>query len=542
MKKIKFQLPKHVETFFTSSTAILLMVGILIMANILGSMFFVRLDLTADQTFTLSKASRDLVGNLDDKVIAKAYFSKNLPSPYNEVRQYLVDKLADYKQYSKGKFDYQIIDPTGSTEKQQAAQTDGIQPSQVQVVKQDQASSQIAYMGVVFLYGGKQETVAQLQSTDGMEYTLTSTIKKLVQPKAITVGILQDSTATGTFATEYSEANASLQQLYTTQNVTAANIPSDLAVLIVAGVTSKLPDATLYAIDQAVMRGTKVLFMVDTSSIDMSYMTASALDSGLVPMLASYGVTINNDLVLDTQAETVSIGVGQGGYSVAVQYPYVPYVTTFGSSLVTTGLKSTSMAFASSLTVGSDLPKGLNVDKLIMTGKTSWRLSGQYNLDPFQQFATGSDRGPFALAVSLQGPLTSYFKGKTQPTATAPASATTSTTTVTTPAARVDSVATNRMIVVGSSKFVKHGTILNGDNVTFFANAIDWLAQDDGMISIRAKGGAVPHIKQVDDLTRNVIKWGLFLGLPVIVFVLAIIRFRIRQKRMQRKYHVAKSV
>jgi hypothetical protein len=98
----------------------------------------------------------------------KAYFTDNLPSPYNNTRRYLKEMLNDYKNYSNGNFQYEIISPGDEQELEKDAQKFGIQPVQIQSFKDDRAEAMKAYMGLVFLYGGKQETLPFIGNTQNL--------------------------------------------------------------------------------------------------------------------------------------------------------------------------------------------------------------------------------------------------------------------------------------------------------------------------------------------------------------------------------------
>src|SRR5437762_1927694 len=109
-----------------------LLLGILIIVNIISLNLFYRIDLTGNKIYTLSKASKDIVGKLDDKLVVKAYFTDNLPAPYNNTRRYLKETLDDYRNYSNGNMQYEIISPSDEAELEKDAQKYGIQPVQVQ--------------------------------------------------------------------------------------------------------------------------------------------------------------------------------------------------------------------------------------------------------------------------------------------------------------------------------------------------------------------------------------------------------------------------
>lgn len=92
-----------------------LIIGIIVLLNVLGMRFFTRVDLTKNQTYTLSQVSKDLVGNLQDNLVIKAYFSDNLPAPYNNLRRQVRDILDDYRTYSNGYLNYEFYNPIGES-------------------------------------------------------------------------------------------------------------------------------------------------------------------------------------------------------------------------------------------------------------------------------------------------------------------------------------------------------------------------------------------------------------------------------------------
>ncbi|HMK38220.1 MAG TPA: GldG family protein, partial [Bacteroidota bacterium] len=120
--------------------------AILIALNIISIRIFARFDLTRNSQFTLSEASKSLVRSLDDKVTVRAYFTEDLPAPYNNNRRALLDELNDYRAYARGNFQFEFVDPSGE-KGEMDAQQQGIAPLQVQVIKEDKAQVQRAYMG-----------------------------------------------------------------------------------------------------------------------------------------------------------------------------------------------------------------------------------------------------------------------------------------------------------------------------------------------------------------------------------------------------------
>jgi ABC-type uncharacterized transport system involved in gliding motility auxiliary subunit len=111
----------------------ILVLGILILVNFISVRFFTRLDLTKTHIFTLSEASKKLVGGLDDRVTIKAYFTEDLPSPYNNSRRQVLDILNEYKAYAKGNIQFEFINPEGEKAEREAKES-GVPAVEVQVV------------------------------------------------------------------------------------------------------------------------------------------------------------------------------------------------------------------------------------------------------------------------------------------------------------------------------------------------------------------------------------------------------------------------
>ena len=94
------------------SFSTILVIAILLMVNLLGDQFFFRLDLTEDKQYTLSKATKDILKNLEDPVTVKAYFSENLPSNVSQAKNDVLDYLTEYSRISNHNLVYKFIDPS----------------------------------------------------------------------------------------------------------------------------------------------------------------------------------------------------------------------------------------------------------------------------------------------------------------------------------------------------------------------------------------------------------------------------------------------
>src|SRR3989304_4071687 len=156
----------------------LLLARLLTLFNFIAVRLFTRVDLTAQNVFTLSSASRQLVEALDDRVTVKAYFTEDLPSPYNNTRRAVLDILNEYRAYAGDNIQFEFINPVGEKGEQDARQQ-GIPAVEVQVVEEDKFQVKRAFLGMVFLYEDRKEAMPVVQNLSSLEYDISSTIKRL---------------------------------------------------------------------------------------------------------------------------------------------------------------------------------------------------------------------------------------------------------------------------------------------------------------------------------------------------------------------------
>jgi ABC-type uncharacterized transport system involved in gliding motility auxiliary subunit len=173
---------RKVDTGKYSKFLIYLVVVVLL--NIAGITLFFRLDLTTNKVYSLSDASRNVVATLSEPLTVKVFFNSNLPAPYNNIERYLHDLLEEYAVAGNKYFNYQFYNVSGEKSEeprknQEIAMSYGIQPVQIQNVEQDEVKFQKAYMGMALIHGDIIETFPTITSTEGLEYQITSKIKKM---------------------------------------------------------------------------------------------------------------------------------------------------------------------------------------------------------------------------------------------------------------------------------------------------------------------------------------------------------------------------
>ena len=158
-----------------------------VLINIVGITLFFRLDLTADNKYSLSQASKEVMAKISEPLTIKVFFTKDLPAPHNITEQYLHDLLGAYAANAGKHFNYQFYNVTPAengemtqvSADQKLAEDYGIYPVQVQNIEADEVKVKKAYMGLVIIYGDMMEKITPIRSTDGLEYDITTAIRKL---------------------------------------------------------------------------------------------------------------------------------------------------------------------------------------------------------------------------------------------------------------------------------------------------------------------------------------------------------------------------
>ena len=487
--------------------------GILILFNLISVRVFGRLDLTSQDVYTLSDASKNIVGSLDDRVTIKAYFTEDLPAPYNGNRRETLDMLNDYRAYSHGNLHFEFIDPEGQKGEQEAQQQ-GIAPVQVQVVNNDKLEVKRGYMGIVMLYEDKKETIPVVQNLSSLEYDLTSALKRLTTKTKKKIGYTTGHGEAPPSA--YQQATQVISKQYTLVPVDLSKdqpVPTDLSALLVISPTSTFSDTSKYLLDQYVMKGGKIAFFLNRFNASLQSRTAQPINLGLDDLLGQYGVRVNADLIRDAQCLPITVQQQQGGFRIQSQIPFplLPNASNFDhNNPIVKDLQTVFFFFVSSIDTSLASSKNLNCDVLIRSSKRSGRQTGFMMIDPFQKLTQAdlSEEG-IPMAVVVNGKFKSLFADKE-------------------PRAEVTTSPDTRILVVGDGDFMQDQYLASKDNVNFFANIVDYLADDAGLITIRSKNVTQPPLEQVSDGTRKTLKYVNLILPPLLVIGYGVARWRRR--------------
>jgi len=486
-------------------TYILLTIGILILLNILAAEYFFRIDLTEDNRYTLSDATENMLQDLTEPVTIKAYFSNNLPPQLDLIRRDFRDMLVEYNQLSGGMVVYEFIDPLKEENNEKEAQQSGIMQMQVQVREKDQMKSQIAYMGAVVQMGEEKEVLPVIKSASGMEYFLTSSIKKLAVIDKPLIGLLTGNGEFGLQDIPYPLRDLSvLYKVEQVQLTDTANLLSKYKALMILGPKDSIPDWQLNQLSEYVNSGGNVLVALNNVNADLQsgHTMGESINSGLDKWLSQYGVQVNHNFVVDANAVTVMATRKQGSYTVRqpLLFPYIPKANRFGDHPVAGGLEQMVFDFVSSIDFNGD--SSTVFIPIVKSSKLSTTKPARTYIDPSYQWGKKDfDMDGLTLAAALELPK-------------------------------------SKMIVVGDADFPvsKGQQRVNPDNINFLVNAVNWLSDDTGLMELRTEGATARPIDDLEDIQKILIKYLNFLLPIVLVIIYGIFRMqRNRRLRMKRK-------
>jgi gliding motility-associatede transport system auxiliary component len=488
-----------------------IILGILVVVNFISVRVFSRLDLTKEGVYTLSDASKKLIGSLDDRLTIKAYFTDDLPSPYNDNRRMVLDMLDDYKAYSNGNLQFEFISPEGDKGEQEAQQQ-GIPPVEVQVVKQDRFEVKKAYMGLELLYEDKKETIPVIQNLSSLEYDISSAIQRLTTKVKKKIGYTQGhgepAISTMSEAEQELSKQYDLVPVYLSKN---PSVPADLTALLIIAPDQKFSDSAKFAIDQYLMSGGKIAFLLNKVTANLQQRYAEPINLGLEDMLEDYGIRINGDLVRDAQCANITVMQQEGPFQMQSQipFPYLVNASNFDkSNPIVKDFQSLIFYFVSSLDTSLASSKGLTTDVIVRSSKRSGRQTGFMMINPMEHFtAADFPESGIPLAAIVEGSFKSFFIGKT-------------------PKPSITQSPPTRIIVVGDGDFMKNDFASARNNLTFFENIADYLADDAGLITIRSKNIEQPPLEQVSDATKQTLKYGDMLVPPLLVIGYGLFRWR----------------
>lgn len=506
-------------------TAIILPIGIVILLNVLANVFFFRWDLTEEKRFSISEATQSMLQNLDDEVYVKVYLAGNeLPGGFERLKRAVTETLDDFKTYAGKNINYRFIDPNAITDTKERETVfkeliaRGMQPTNIVDNEAGKRTENIIFPYATLSYknpesGKMLETDVLLlknnqslsaqeklnQSYENVEYELATAIRKLTLKEKKKIGLLTEFTKLQ--PANFAGLINALQEYYELYILdTKASVTfQGLDAIILPKPDMAIDDSTKLKIDQFIVSGGKALFFVDGLAIDAvgnegSY--AQPLITNLDDMLFKYGLRINKDLIKDgASMAMVPMVVGTVGDQPNIQpipYRFFPLINNFGNSLITKNLDMVYSRFPSSVdTVQSS---GIRKTPLLMTTPYTKTLQAPalvtYNEARSETDTKEYNGGIKVIAYLVEGVFQSLYKNQLLPTDERskyyPKESVPSKIIVCSDGDLIVneiSPKDGNPLPLGYDKMTKHVF----GNMDFVLNAVDYLLDENGVITARSK-------------------------------------------------------
>ena len=552
-----------------------ILIVLLVLINYVASILHFRVDLTEEKRYTLSTPTKRMLKNLKEPVSITVFLSGDLPAGFKKLSKSTDELLQEFREISDNKIQFNFekpgegLDDSAKTRLIDSLYTMGISPTNVkaQVKSGESQQEQFVYPGAVVKKGARALGIDLLkgQSYEGglnslnkaealLEYKFASTIQKVSSDSLPIVGYVVGNGEPLTYNI-YDLIERTLKPNYRFGFVLLDSfpfIPNRYDALVIVKPTSKFTEAQKLKLDQYVMHGGKIIWLIDQLYAEMDSLQRAksdfvAYDRGLDldDLLFKYGVRINQDLVQDLQCEKVPLVVGNMGNQPQMEFlpfPYFPLLSSYSNHPVAKNLDNVLSIFANS--IDTVKAPGIRKTVLLATSDHSRTLSTpaivSWNSVKVQEDAKYYTRKQIPVAVLLEGNFNSLYTNRI-------ASATKDSLDAVYHHPFVSSTALeNKMIVISDADIVmnvvtqQEGPLYMGmhqfnkyqyANKDFFLNCMEYLTNSSGILEARSKD----YTLRLLDTTRIEEKRGFWqflnIGIPTIIVALCGLLFAWLRRR-----------
>ena len=509
------------------SLAALLVVAVLLLTiNLLADLLVkgVRFDMTANRLYTLSEGTRHILASLDEPLSLRFYFSEKQFSEMPGIATYgqrVRELLEEYAAVSNGKLHLIIEAPEPFSDAEEQAARYGMQGMPVDI------SDSYAYFGLVgsnAVGDIRRIPFFQPDQEDALEYTVTKLVYNLANPQKPVVGLMsglplsagsrEDDPLSGKqqhdwFALTRMKQSFDVRELETDSE----RIPDKVDVLMVV-YPQKLPEKTLFAIDQYVLGGGRALVFLDGfSETDKSMPKVTSPDQGYVeavrssdlkPLLGAWGLQLAPDYIAVDRRTATSVMTSRG-----TPVDYVVWLTLGKKNFndkdfVTADLQSLVMASSGYLLKRPDATT--QISPLIETSDQAMQMEAgyvKYGTRPTDLLQTYQPGGtPLALAAHIRGEVKSAFPQGIQGAKTTDR-LTRSRESVNLIVVADTDMLDDRFWVDFRDFYGRRVAVPRADNGAFLINALENLSGSNDLISLRSRGRSTRPFIKVAALKEN---------------------------------------
>lgn len=542
---------------------------VVIIVNQLAGKFYQRFDLTEEGMYSIKPPTKEILRSLDDVVYVEVYLDGALNAGFKRLRNSIEETLEEFRVYGGSNIQYTFNDPTramsqnAKNEFMQSLIQKGIQPTNIIDNRNGQRVERLVFPGAVISYGGVEKGVMLLkgnqsltaeqklnQSIENIEYELASTINELSSVERKTVGLIQGH---GTLSDiEIAGLTNGLREQYLVKSV-SLNDKVNVNALIIAKPTKRFSEKEKYHLDQYLMNGGNVFFLLDKLRANMDsavneHNYSFPVDLNLDDQLFKYGARINNDLIQDNSSGVYPIVVGNMGDQPQVRlmpWPFFPLINRFGDHPITKNLNAIVGRFVS--TVDTVAVPGVKKTPLLFTSDYSRSVNApvKVSIQDLRKNLTPDmlNEQNIPVAWLLEGSFPSLYKNRFKPEGV--------------DAKDFVEVANGdaSILVVGDGDIAKNDVnpktgqpqelgfdpFLNETfaNKEFIMNALAYMMDSDGLILARNKEVKIRPLDKVKVETES-LKWQVInLVMPVVLLIIfGVVRYYLRKRKFTKKMDV----
>ena len=564
--------------------AFLITIAIVVLVNVIGSYVFTRFDLTSEKRYTLSPTTKETLNNLEDYVYFKVYLEGDFPAGFKKLRRETKEMLDEFRAYSKY-IDYEFINPAESGNDAEIRETynqlyqAGLNPTDLNVQNSDGSSKQmVIWPGALVSYRNNTEIAIDLlenqigqsseaalnASMQNLEFRLVDAIKKVTRLEKPHVAFIEGhgelsdeelADIAKTLGQKYNVERKSIDGqidalMHRTQDTTRdVKVFPSYDAIVIAKPTQPFDEKDKFLIDQYIMHGGKVLWLVEPvfATMDSLQNQESTIgieqDLNLDDMLFRYGVRLNRDLLLDLTCAQLPIRTGQVGGQAQLEFfrwYYFPLLQAASEHPMVRNMNAIKTDFVSSIdaTTSAD---GVEQIPLLKTSNYT-KVSGVPVFISLAMLRQAPDQRMFSsksknVAYLLKGSFPSLYANRI-------------------PQEIVDDQATDfmeeseptAMIVVADGDIIRNQfdirthkplplgfdqyTGITYTNKEFIENAISYLVDGEGLIDIRSRELKI-RLLDATKISKERVKWQVInTVIPIaLIIVLGLVMAFVRKKK-----------
>lgn len=552
------------------------LIAAVVLINYLASLVHFRVDLTAEKRYTLGAPTKQLLRGLNDRVSIDVYLAGHLPADFRNLRNNAEELLQEFREYDKNTISYSFHRPgegLGDTARQNFLMyldSLGIHPTNVKVQTEagESQEQRLVYPAALVTYKDRvvpidflqgQNMQEGLQSLNNvislLEYKFANAIQKVTQEKPAVIGYLAGNGEPLSYNV-YDLIERTLKPQYGFGFVPIDSvpvIPLEFDAVMIVKPTTAFTDRQKLKLDQYVMHGGKLIWMIDNLYAEMDSLMRTQSDFvafdralNIDDQLFRYGVRINRDLVQDLQCDKLPLVVGSYGdrpQPQLVPWPYFPLLSSYTDHPIAKNMNTVLSIFPNSM----DTVEAEGIKKtVILASSASSRTLSTPAIVSLNSVQTEADVQTFnqkniPIAILLEGKFTSLFANRI------PSSVADSLGRIYQQPFLATAAMPNKMIVISDADIVANvvtqneGPLQMGTNQftkvqyanrDFITNCIEYLTNPSGILAARAKTFVLRLLDpaKIEDQRTT---WQIInVGLPVVLILgFALVYQAIRNKK-----------